>query len=109
MWCGQNNNNKNFSIQMIIKVRNIFQLKCKLDFPSGSGSKDSSCSMGDLGSISGLRRLHGEGNGNLLQYSCLENFMDGGTCGDSPLSHKELDKTEQITNSKVCQKIMVKK
>ena len=33
---------------------------------------------GDLGSISGLGRSPGEGNGNPLQYSCLENAMDGG-------------------------------
>ena len=33
----------------------------------------------DLGSIPGLGRSSGEGNGNLLQYSCLENPMDGGT------------------------------
>ena len=34
--------------------------------------------MGDLGSNPGLGRSPGEGNGNLLQYSCLENAMDGG-------------------------------
>jgi len=34
---------------------------------------------GDLGSIPALGRSPGEGNGNPLQYSCLENFMDGGT------------------------------
>ena len=36
------------------------------------------CNAGDLGSIPGLGRSPGEGNGNLLQYSCLENCMDGG-------------------------------
>ena len=108
MWCGQNNN-KNFSIQMIIKLRNIFQLKSKLNFPGGSDGKESSCSAGDLGSISRSGRSHGEGNSNLLQYSRLENFMDGGTCGYSPPSRKELDKTEQLPKSKVCQKSMVKK
>ena len=35
--------------------------------------------VGDLGSIPGLGRSPGEGNGNPLQYSCLENCMDGGT------------------------------
>ena len=35
--------------------------------------------MGDLGSIPGLGRSPGEGNGNPLQYSYLENLMDGGT------------------------------
>ena len=36
------------------------------------------CNVGDLGSIPGSGRPPGEGNGNLLQYSCLENSMDGG-------------------------------
>ena len=40
--------------------------------------KESACSAGDLGSISGLGRPPGEGNGNPLQNSCLENPMDGG-------------------------------
>ena len=38
----------------------------------------SDCNAGDLGSIPGLGRSPGEGNGNPLQYSCLENRMDGG-------------------------------
>ena len=37
------------------------------------------CNAGDLGSIPGLGRPPGEGNGNLLQYSCQENSMDRGT------------------------------
>ena len=47
-------------------------------FPGGSGSKASACNSGDLGSIPGLGRSPGEGNGNPLQYSCLENPKDGG-------------------------------
>ena len=47
-------------------------------FPGGSDSKASACNEGDLGLIPGLRRSPGEGNGNPLQYSCLENPMDGG-------------------------------
>ena len=47
-------------------------------FPGGSGSKESACNAGDQGSISGLERSPGEGNGNPLQYSCLENSMDRG-------------------------------
>ena len=42
-------------------------------FLDGSDSKESACSMGDLGSIPGLGRSPGEGNGNPFQYSCLEN------------------------------------
>ena len=44
----------------------------------GSKSKESTCNAGDLGSISGLGRSPGEGNGNPLQYSCVENPMDRG-------------------------------
>ena len=40
--------------------------------------KESTCNAGDLGSIPGLGRSPGEGNGNPLQYSCLENPKDGG-------------------------------
>ena len=46
-------------------------------FPGGSDSKASACYVGDPGSIAGWGRSHGEGNGNPLQYSCLENSMDG--------------------------------
>ena len=44
----------------------------------GSAGKKSGCNVGDLGSIPGLGRSPGEGNGNPLQYSCLENPMDRG-------------------------------
>ena len=47
-------------------------------FPGGSEVKASACSAGDLGLIPGSGRSSGEGNGNPLQYSCLENPMDGG-------------------------------
>ena len=45
---------------------------------AGSDSKESACKVEDLGSIPGLGRFSGEGNGNPLQYSCLENPMDRG-------------------------------
>ena len=47
-------------------------------FPGGSDGQASAYSAGDPGSIPGLGRSPGEGNGNPLQYSCLENPMDGG-------------------------------
>ena len=50
-----------------------------IDFPGGSDGKASAYSAGDPGSIPGLGRSPGEGNGNSLQYSCLENPMDRGT------------------------------
>ena len=46
-------------------------------FPGGSDGKASAYNMGDPGSVPGLGRSFGEGNGNPLQYSCLENPMDG--------------------------------
>ena len=46
--------------------------------PGGSDGEESACKAGDPGSISGLGRSPGEGNGSPLQYSCLENPMDGG-------------------------------
>ena len=47
-------------------------------FPGGLDGKASACNAGDLGSNPGLGRSLGEGNSNPLQYSCLENPMDGG-------------------------------
>ena len=44
-------------------------------FPGVSDGKASACNVGDLSSIPGLGRYPGEGNGNPLQYSCLENSM----------------------------------
>ena len=48
-----------------------------MDFPGGSDGKAFAYNAGDPGSIPGLGRSPGEGNGNPLQYSCLENPMDG--------------------------------
>ena len=48
-----------------------------VDFPGGSDGKVSAYNAGDLGSIPGSGRSPGEGNGDPLQYPCLENPMDG--------------------------------
>ena len=48
------------------------------DFPGGSDGKASAYNVGDQDSIPGSGRSLGEGNGNPLQFSCLENPMDGG-------------------------------
>ena len=50
-----------------------------LDFPGGSDGKAFAYNVEDPGSTPGSRRSSGEGNGNPLRYSCLENPMDGGT------------------------------
>ena len=60
----------------------------------GSDGKASVYNAGDLGSIPGSGRIPGEGNGNPLQYSCLENPMDGGAW--CPWGRKESDMTEQL-------------
>ena len=51
-------------------------LPTSLDFPGGSVIKNPPVNAGDVGSIPGLGRSSGRGNGNPLQYSCLENPMD---------------------------------
>ena len=56
----------------------LFKTSSDKGFPSGSDSKGSACSAGDLDSVSGLGRSPGEGNDHSLQYSCLENSMDRG-------------------------------
>ena len=70
-----------------------------LDIPGGSEVKVSACNVGDLGSIPGSGRSPGEGNGNPLQYCCLENSMEReawwAIC--SPWSRKVSDTTELLT------------
>ena len=61
-----------FSIHVYLSVTPF----CFQDF--GSSVKESACSVGDQGSIPVLGRSPGEGNGNPLQFSCLENLRDGG-------------------------------
>ena len=56
----------------LIDVHTMFQM----GFPCGSAGKESTCNVGDLGSISGSGRSSGEGNTYPLQYSGLENSMD---------------------------------
>ena len=62
----------------------------------------------DKGPIPGSGRSPGEGYGNPLQYSCLENSMDrggwgvGGAIGYHPWDHKELDTTDQLTQTQGC-------
>ena len=66
-----------------------------LGCPGGSDGKESSFNVGDLGLISGSGRFPGEGNGSLLQYSCLENpHGQRSLAGYSPWGCKESDMTE---------------
>ena len=57
------------------KKAKFLSTTCKC-FPGGSAGKESSCNVGDLGSIPGLEKSPGEGNSYPLQYSGLENSMD---------------------------------
>ena len=62
-----------------ILVHGVAKSQTLLGFPCSSVSKEFACSAGDRGSIPGLGRSLGKGNGNPLQYPCLENLMDRGT------------------------------
>ena len=62
----------------IVSTMFSIQLALSKGFPGGSDGKASAYNAGDLSSIPGSGRSSGEGNGNPLQYSCLENSMDGG-------------------------------
>ena len=66
-------------------------------FPHFSVSKESDSNAGDLGSIPGSGRCPGEGNGNPLQYSCLENPMDSGAWQTTVYASQELDSTELLS------------
>ena len=66
-------------------------------FPCSSVGKESACSTGDPGSILGLGRSPGEGNGNWLQYPCLENLMDTGACWAAVHGDAESGMTEWLT------------
>ena len=72
-----------------------------MGFPGGLDSKESACTSRDLGSMPGSERSPGEGNGNPLQYSCLENSMNRGVrglVGYGPWGHKESEMIERLTH-----------
>ena len=85
-----------------------------LGFPDSSDGKESTCNAGDLGSAPGMERSSGEGNGNPLQYSCLENHMDRGAwqaivlwhCKESNITERQ--STVQQWYSSVCCSVFLK-
>ena len=69
-------------------------------FSGGSDGKESACNAGDGGLIPGLGRSPRGGNGNLLQYSCLENLHgQRSLAGCSPWGCEESDMTEQLSTA----------
>ena len=66
------------NVTHVLNILNICRRSFEGGFPCSSVGKESARSAEDPGSIPGLRRSPGEGNGDPLQYPCLENFMDRG-------------------------------
>ena len=85
---------RKFTVSPILLFRLVV-----VGFPGGSVGKESDCNAGDPGSIPGLERSPGEGKGNPLQYSSLENSMDRGTWKAPVHGITELDITETLTLS----------
>ena len=73
-WGHKEKNRYRIVMHLYIYILYIYKI-----FPGGSDGKASDYNAGDPGSIPASGRSSGEGNGNLLQYSCLENPMDGGS------------------------------
>ena len=69
------------------------------DFPDGSDGEASAYNVGDLGSVPGLGRSPGEGNGNPLQYSSLENPLDRGAWRATVHGVTKLGTIEQLTHT----------
>ena len=67
-----------FPLMYFLSVSSFYKHVLYCNFPGGSDGKESACNAGDLGSIPGSGRSPRKGNGNPLQYSCLENPMDRG-------------------------------
>ena len=82
------------SIRSDMQIIPLLQQK---DFPGGADGKASAYNAGDPGSIPGLGRSPGEGNGTPLQYSCLENPMDGGAY--SPWGPKESMGSQRVRHN----------
>ena len=72
-----------------------------MGFPGGSMGKESASNAGDWGSIPGSGRSPGEGNGNPLEYSCLENSMDRGAWQATEDGVTKSDTTEQLSTHNI--------
>ena len=87
-----------FSLSSFTFIKRLFSFSSlsAIGFPGGSDGKASACNAGDLGLIPGSGRCPGEVNGNPLQYSCLENPMDGEAWWATVHEVAELDTTERL-------------
>ena len=92
-------NNKSSEKQVKETVSNM---ESELAFSLQQDDKERTCNVGDLGSIPGLRRSPGDGNGYPFQYSCLENSVDRGDWQATVHELKESDMTERLTLSLLC-------
>ena len=89
-----------FSVSRFKKKKKITPLSHITGLPQWLRGKESTYQAGDASSIPGLERSPGEGNGNLLQYSCLGNPMGRGTWRATVHGvTKELDVPQQLSNS----------
>ena len=85
-----------FGTLLLTKVHDLHKVSLCMGFPGGSGSKESACNVGDLGSIPGLGRSPGEGNGYPLQHAGLENPMDCRTHGVATVRHNSVTFTLRV-------------
>ena len=93
---------KNLTTYHLLMHPHLCGGKDQKGFPGGSASKESTCNAGDLGLIPGSGRSPGEGKGNPLQYSCLENPLgQRSLAGYSPWGHKESDTTKHRKTKKI--------
>ena len=84
----------------LFKLPQKIQAFVSVGFPGGSDGNKSACNAGDPGSIPGLGRSPGEGNGNPLQYSCLENSMGRGAWQAAVhVGRQESDRTKGLTHT----------
>ena len=100
---------RNSDVSIAHKPKYLFGCqKCHpLGFPSSTGGKASACNAGDLGSIPGPGRSPGEGNGNPLQYPCLENPMHRRAWWATIHGVVELDMTERLTHSSAVHQVFL--